>query len=202
MALEAVTKLEEGILAEAEAEARRRVAEAEEEAKRIIERAKAEAEEQVASMKAAVEREMAEVERRRLSEARRACAMKKLAVKNELIEECFSKALQKLREVVNTDAYVKGMATLMERSIAQLGSEEVRVRFNDRDAARFQNTIASHLKLPSNVKIVVEPEREACIGGFVISTPDGKIKINNTLEARLELVKRTLRKELGKILFG
>lgn len=40
------------------------------------------------------------------------------------------------------------------------------------------------------------------IGGFILSTPDEKIRVNETLEERLKAAKRTMRKDISKILFG
>ena len=196
---QAVAKLGEEIVKEAKAEAERRLAKAEEEAGKILEAARAEAEKLVEEAKAKAQEEIALLERRRLSEARRTAALKILEEKNRLLSEAFKKAYDQLKNL-KTETYSQSITKLLEVSAPSLGSPEVQVRFNKRDLER-RNRLLKNLKL-SDVKLTVVNEPVETVGGFILSSPDGKIKLDQTFEARLQHAERLLRKELSKILFA
>ncbi len=194
-----VAKLGDEILEEARAEAQRRIAKAEEEAKKIIEEAKARAKEIVEEEKAKAEEEAKLLERRILSETRRKVSMKILEEKNRLIREAFREAYEKLKNVKN-NLYAKSILHLIEASAPTIGSETVEVRFNRKDMER-ANKLLKGVKL-SNVKLTVGKEPIETIGGFVLTTSDGRIRVDQTFEARLQYAEKFLKKEIAKILFA
>jgi len=196
---QAVAKLGEEIVKEAKAEAERRLAKAEEEAGKILEAARAEAEKLVEEAKAKAQEEIALLERRRLSEARRTAALKILEEKNRLLSEAFKKAYDQLKNL-KIETYSQSITKLLEVSAPSLGSPEVQARFNKRDLER-RNRLLKNLKL-SDVKLTIVNEPVETVGGFILSSPDGKIKLDQTFEARLQHAERLLRKELSKILFA
>ena len=197
---QAVAKLGEEIIEEAKAEAQRRLAKAEEEAKKIVEAARAEAGRLVEEAKAKAVEEVSLIERRRLSEARRKAALKILEEKNKLVAEAFKKAYSQLKNL-KFEAYSQSITRLLEASIPSLASEEVQVWLNKRDLER-QNRLLKNVKLPKGVKLTVAEKPLETIGGFVLTSPDGKIKLDQTFEVRLQHVEKLLRKELSKILFA
>jgi V/A-type H+-transporting ATPase subunit E len=197
---QAVAKLGEEIIEEAKAEAQRRLAKAEEEAKKIIEAAKAEASRLVEEAKAKAVEEVSLIERRRLSEARRTAALKILEEKNKLVAEAFKKAYSQLKNL-KFETYSQSITRLLEASIPSLASEEVQVWLNKRDLER-QSRLLKNVKPPQGVKLTVAEKPIETIGGFVLTSPDGKIKLDQTFEARLQHAEKLLRKELSKILFA
>ncbi|KYH39279.1 MAG: archaeal A1A0-type ATP synthase, subunit E [Candidatus Hecatellales archaeon B24] len=197
---QAVAKLGEEIIEEAKAEAQRRLAKAEEEAKKIVEAARAEAGRLVEEAKAKAVEEVSLIERRRLSEARRKAALKILEEKNKLVAEAFKKAYSQLKNL-KFEAYSQSITRLLEASIPSIASEEVQVWLNKRDLER-QNRLLKNVKLPKGVKLTVAEKPLETIGGFVLTSPDGKIKLDQTFEVRLQHVEKLLRKELSKILFA
>ena len=70
----------------------------------------------------------------------------------------------------------------------------------DRDLDR-QSRLLKNLKI-SEVKVSVAKKPVDTIGGFILTSPDGKIKLDQTFEARLQAAERRIKKEIAKILFG
>ena len=196
-----IPKIGEEILAEAQAEAKRRIEEAEKEAKEKIEKAKVEAEKEAENVRARALEEIKTLEGRRLSEARRAASIKILEEKNNLIGKAFQEALKKLEKTVESEAYIKSLCSIIETTAPQLGEAEVRVRLNSKDLKR-KNEILKNLKLPSNLKITVDNTPINTVGGCILETLDGKIRIDETFEARVAAAEKAIKKEIAKILFA
>ncbi|RLG92692.1 MAG: hypothetical protein DRO36_00615 [Candidatus Hecatellales archaeon] len=196
-----IPKIGEEILAEAQAEAKRRIEEAEKEAKEKIEKVKVEAEKEAETVKAKALEEIKTLEGRRLSEARRVASIKMLEEKNNLIGKAFQEALKKLEKTVESEAYIKSLCSIIETTALQLGEAEVRVRLNSKDLKR-KNEILKNLKLPSNLKITVDNTPINTVGGCILETLDGKIRIDETFEARVAAAEKAIKKEIAKILFA
>ncbi|KAI8100091.1 ATP synthase subunit [Halteromyces radiatus] len=96
---------------------------------------------------------------------------------------------------------LQGAYTLMESDIV------VRCREQDTDkvqvAAEYAKTeFENTLKIPLNVTISDDYLPSSNAGGVVLSGLNGKIIVDNTLEARLEIVKDDMLPQLRVILFG
>ncbi|MHC1586852.1 MAG: V-type ATP synthase subunit E [Candidatus Hecatellaceae archaeon] len=196
---QAVAKLGEEIIEEAKAEAQRRIAKAEEEARKVLEEARAEVERLVEEAKAKAREEAELAERQKLSEVRRRNALRILEEKNRLIREAFQQAYEKLKNL-KFESYANSLAKLLEVSIPAMGSDTVEIWLNKRDLDR-QSRLLKNLKI-SEVKVSVAKKPVDTIGGFILTSPDGKIKLDQTFEARLQAAERRIKKEIAKILFG
>jgi len=199
--LTVISKISEEIIAEAQAEARKRIEEAKKEAEEIVSRVKVEAEAEAEKIKAKVMEEVRLLEARKLSEARRQSSLKILEEKNRLIEEAFNGALNQLKKIVETEEYIQSLSKLIEAIAPQLGESNIKIALNRRDL-KHKDNIVKRLSLPENVKIVFDSHPLDSVGGFVLSTLDERIRINETLEERLKAAKRAMKKDISKILFG
>ena len=139
-------------------------------------------------------------EEKKLSEARREASLEILKAKNTLIKSTFQEALRRL-ENLPAGTYYTYLRSSIERSIEQLGSDELKINFNQADH-KAQNKILKGLKLPKRLKLTVDEEPIETVGGFFISTGDSRIKINGTIEFKLAHVEKALRKEVSDLLFG
>jgi len=195
-----LTKIEEEIIADAREEAKRRVEAAEKEAAAALERAKAEAQKKVEEIKAATQEQIKVLERRKLSEARREAALKILKEKNTLIEKAFKEAFKRVKERKDKEAYEKSARRLLEEAVKSIeaGSLKLRISHNDR---KLYSDIVTSLNKPAGVSLSVEKEELPSVGGFVLSTADEQIKIDNTIEARFDMVSRAMKKNIAAILF-
>lgn len=196
-----IPKIGEEILAEAQAEAKRRIEKAEKEVKEKIEKARVEAEKEAEIIKAKALEEIRILEERKLSEARREASLKILEEKNSLIRKVFEEALKKLKKIVEDETYIKSLCSIIEAIVPQLGEDEIKIKLNDRDLKR-KDDILKSLKLPSSIRITVDSNPINTIGGCIILTKDEKIKVDETFEARLTATEKTIKKEIAKILFA
>jgi V/A-type H+/Na+-transporting ATPase subunit E len=70
-------------------------------------------------------------------------------------------------------------------------------------ASKDKRAVASAIKkLGPKAKVTLGDETVETIGGVVLTTPDGSVRFDNTLEARLERMKPTLRQEVAALLTG
>jgi vacuolar-type H+-ATPase subunit E/Vma4 len=198
---EVLSKIGEEILRDAEAEAKRKIGDAEKYAKELKEKAKIEAEAEVQKSKDEALENVRILEERKLSEARRHAALRILKEKNELISKAFKDAAVRLEGLVNEDVYFKTLSRLVGSSAKQLGSNDLKIKLTDKDLKR-QKELIGHLKLASNLNVTIDKTSVKSIGGLIASTPDERIKIDNTFEAKLLAVEKTRKKEISNIMFG
>ena len=92
------------------------------------------------------------------------------------------------------DARDKDYRTLLKKLISE-GMHEV-----GKDAVVMTNK--EDKKLAHSLGFKVAEEMVDCIGGAVVSSPDGRVVFNNTFEARFEERKERTRTLVHKILFG
>ena len=194
-------KIGEEILAEAKAEAQKKIEEAKKQSKEFAEKARAEAEREAEAAWIKAQDDARLLEEKSLSEARREASLKILKEKNKLIGDAFQEALKRLKDLAEKDTYYSYLRRMIERSIAQLGSDDVKMGLNRRDL-KAQSKILEGLKLPKNLKLTVDKDPLETVGGFFISTTDNRIKINGTLEFRLSYAEKLLRKAVSGILFS
>jgi len=198
---EVLSKIGNEILSEAESEAAKKLEEAKKQAKDLKEKAKSEAEVEVQKVKDKALENMRVLEERKLSEARRDSSLRILTEKNKLISKAFEEAAKKLEKMTSDDVYFKTLSRLAKTSAKQLESNNLKIKFNAKDLKR-QKVLIQRMKLPSNLNVTVDNASAKSIGGFIISTPDEKIKIDNTFEAKRSSVEKASKKEISKILFG
>lgn len=200
MALEVLTKLEQEILLDSQSIAPKKIEEAKKFAAELTEKARMEAQKEVEEINAKTQDEIRTLEKKRLSEARRNTQLQILKEKNELITKVSHDALNKIKELQDKEVYHRSLRQLIERSAQQLGSKELKIELAENDW-KHHVTLLHGLKLEPHVKITAEKLSTPSVGGSVISSADGKIKIDNTVEARLSFLEKNLRKEVAKILF-
>ncbi len=125
-----------------------------------------------------------------LSEARRAARKNILGAKEELIEECFRQARDKLQTITGEE-YRKVMLGLIKESLALVGGSGVATLTRSEDKAI----------LTSFPDITVKPDLASGLGGLILRSADGKIVVDNTFDAILERKKEDIRTEVANILF-
>jgi vacuolar-type H+-ATPase subunit E/Vma4 len=193
--LKAATEKAANIIGEAEAETQR----ASNEAKISISR---EAEDIIRSARADAEA----VKRREISEARHKSKLHEQQEKDIVMTEVLEHAKKRVLDVTKDEnTYLPYLTTLVESAIRQLGDETLLIHLNKADMTRINRTnverdIAKGLQKPIKIEWAKEPIEAA--GGAVVSSPDGKTRIVNTLDERFDAMEPRLLIEAGKTLFG
>jgi len=129
-------------------------------------------------------------------------------VKEEQIKKAFSEAESRLIGLADKPEYSNILNKLIVESgiVAGGGPLEVQVRAHDRPLlseemlAHLSKKISNIVKKPTSLKLSEEPL--AAIGGAIVRSGGGVIEVENTLDSRLERLKRELRFKVAEILFG
>lgn len=194
-------KLKERILSDARLQREDILEKAQERAREIIARGEQEAE---ARRKDILEKARLQGEERRRRiltiaelDSRRAL----LTVKEELIEDTFQKALQRLQEM-GQEAYQEIIYPMLLKA-AQSGREEIIVSPRHREyftpdfLKRVNQALAEQGK---EGKLSLSEETRQMKGGFVLRA--GDVEINNSFDSILRMQRDVLEPEVASILFG
>lgn len=119
-----------------------------------------------------------------------------ISAQEEVVDEAFELAGERLSAIRSTDRYPGILAQLIEQCIEYIDGEIIlQVRADDR--ALVENVIADK-QVP--FRILDEPLES--FGGVVARSTDGAIVVDNTFEQRMERAKERLRLEIARVLFG
>lgn len=182
---------------------------AHEDAKRIVEDAKREAEKIIKEAEEKWKKKVEEARRKIIEEAKREAeeilvdARIKARIriteeKNRVIEQL----LGKVEELVDKDVFNReeSLRKLLEEAIKQSRLNEVVIYVSSRDIKLMQSL---KTRIESELKVKIIDIREANIkGGVIVESVDGGIRIDNSYDVRLELVKMRLLPEVSKELFS
>jgi vacuolar-type H+-ATPase subunit E/Vma4 len=124
-----------------------------------------------------------------------------LQVKESLVEGIFEGAKEELRQFVMTSEYYPHLLELIQEGARKISAKSVVVFVNLRDKEWLLEGNLERLSKRIRVSLVLSDEVKVYIGGCRVQSSDGKRGFDNTLDARLELAKESVRGEVAKILF-
>lgn len=183
-----VEKIIERIKTDAEKQVQHIIDEAEKQSHIIINTAKAEAEREAAAILKVGQLESENAKKILLSKAMQEIKRDMMNAKEEIIEQCFSQALEHLASLPE-DRYRKFVMGLIRQGKKRLGddctlsgSRPVDKEIADKEKVAVRGTINS-------------------IGGVILHSSDGTITIDNTFERLLSRRKDEIRIHVGKLLF-
>ncbi|NJE62495.1 V-type ATP synthase subunit E [Thermococcus sp. 21S7] len=148
----------------------------------------------------------AETEKQRIiANARLEVRKKRLEVQEKLIQEVITALRERLAELPEEE-YFPMLIDLTVKALEELGGEACLIRSNEKTLRliegkldEFRETVAA--KLGRDVEISLG-EPISTIGGVLVETPDGAVRVDNTFESRIERFEGELRAEIAKALFG
>jgi len=172
----------DSIVREAEAETQR----ASEEAKNSITR---EAEAIVRNARADADA----VKRRQISEARHRTKLREQQEKAKVMQEVLDQVRKRTSQLVTDETkYLPLLTHLIENGVRELGDKTVMIHLNKTDLERNKSLEQKVDRNLGHVKIEWAKEPIDAVGGAVISSLDGKIRIVNTLDQRFEALEPKL----------
>jgi V/A-type H+-transporting ATPase subunit E len=142
-----------------------------------------------------------------ISEAKMNSRRMELEAREEVIEESFKKAEEKLKEIASSESleYLESLKGIITEAAIEIGGGELIVLLKKDDLPKIEDSIASIEKDVTDkigIKTILEiGDNINTIGGVIVKTKNGEIEVNNTIETRLLRYKKTLRSEVAKILF-
>jgi V/A-type H+/Na+-transporting ATPase subunit E len=125
---------------------------------------------------------------------------KELVIIESAIDKIFNKAREKLAQSNNEKNYEKLLTNMVEDSIAKLGSDVV-IQCNKTDL-KLVKKISSEESTNKKVKITVSDEVIDVIGGIKVTSVDGTMTLDNTLDSSIETLKPLIRKDIVQLLRG
>ena len=142
-----------------------------------------------------------------ISEAKMNSRRMELEAREEVIEEAFSKAEEKLKEIASSDAaeYKASLEKVITEAGTEIGGGDLIVLVKESDATKIKGSLTSIEKSISDktgtpTKLEMG-ENINTIGGAILRTKNGEIEVNNTIEARMLRFKKSLRSKVAGILF-
>ena len=118
-----------------------------------------------------------------------------LSAKATIIEETTEKAR---KAVAASKSSEKGMASLIREAVAGLNTKKAMLFVNVGDVAMVKKVIAADKKL---VDVVAEVNETECSGGVIAEDTEGKTRIDNTFDTRLDILLPKLIPEISRELF-
>jgi vacuolar-type H+-ATPase subunit E/Vma4 len=151
--------------------------------------------------------EFDKIKNKSIAEAEFNAKQKILKQKNDLICSIFNDVLNKLKQYMTTDAYVKFLEKSLIEVALSIRSGEVEILLCDSDTMTSESMIKSieekvNHKLNANISFRISQERIKATGGFIARYANGKISYDYTFETILDKIKEPLRPVVSKILFG
>jgi V/A-type H+-transporting ATPase subunit E len=142
-----------------------------------------------------------------ISEAKMKSRRMELDSREEVIEESFKKAEEKLVEIASSESaeYKESIKNIITEAALEIDGGDLILLLKSEDEAKIKDSIS---EIENDVKAKTGKETNLemgnninTIGGTIIKTKNGDIEVNNTIEARMLRFKKSLRSEVARILF-
>jgi len=142
------------------------------------------------------EREAQSIERRIISSAELEAKSKTLLILEETLNRAFREALKNIKDRERDEEYKETLKHLLKEGVDAVESKGILVEANEKDIKLLKDLVGSI----KGKKVEVEEKPIECSGGLVVKSKDGSIIFSNTMEARLERMKPTLKRKLLEII--
>jgi len=141
------------------------------------------------------DRQAETIKRRIISRAELDARNRSIRLLEEAVNRVFEESLKVFERQSLGKRYKKALMRLLEEGVEAIGAGEVVVAGSSRDRDALRKA-AYTVEKSRGVKITVSRKPLNCIGGVYITSVDGSMIYDNTVEARLERLKPLLRKEI------
>ena len=189
-------KIGEAILDKVKAEAKAIVKEAEGKARQEIEQAKKQQIVRLEEEKGRMLRQAGEEATRIAAQATVQARQELSRAKADVINEIISRVRKELATASSSEGSLRG---LLIEATTPLGTAKGRVYLSAKDVGGVKKLLAKDKELAARIAEVKEYD---CSGGVIVEDIDGKIRIDDTYETRLEMLLPKLLPEIGRELFS
>ncbi len=195
--MDGIEKIIDRISGDAQREVDDVLAQARAEADKILSQYQAQAQAEADDILTRGEKAAVERGERLASVAQLECRKEVLRAKQEVIEEAFQLAMDKLTQLPQ-EAYVSLLADLAVEASSK-GNEKLIFSVADRARVGKAVVVAANQKLGDKGQLTLAQETRPMQGGFILS--DGAVEVNCTFETLVRLQRGTLSTQVAGVLF-
>ena len=188
-------KISEAVVSKVRMEAQNIIKEAEKKAQEEIERARKQREAKLQEEKRKMLEEAEEEAARIVAQASIKARRQLSSAKSDVITKIIDKVKQELSEFSSDEKY---FLNLIKEAIDGLGADKSRIYVSPKDVSRARKFLERDKELASKI---MEVKEDNLLGGVIAEDIDGKLRIDNTYETRLEMLLPKLLPEISKELF-
>ena len=188
-------KISEAVVGKVKLDAQKTVKEAEEKAQEETEKAKRQSEirfeEERGRMLGEAEEEVARI----LAQASIKARQQLSSAKADAISKIIDGARKELSQVSSDETHV---LNLIREAVEGLGVDKARIYVSPRDVSNVKRFLEADKELSGKI---VEVKEYNCLGGVIAEDIEGKLRIDNTYETRLEMLLPQLLPKISEELF-
>ena len=188
-------KISEAVVNKVKAEAKNIIKEAEKKAQEEIEKARKQRETKLQEEKRKMLKEAGEEATRILAQASIKARQQVSSAKNDVITKLIHKVKQELSGSSSDENY---LLSLIREAIDGLGADKSRIYVSPKDVSMVRKFLERDKELANKI---MEVKEDNFLGGVIAEGIDGKLRIDNTYETRLEMLLPKLLPEISKELF-
>jgi len=188
-------KISEAILGKVKAEAQDIAKEAEEKARERIDRAKRQQKARLEEEKNKLIEEAKEEATRILAQSSITARQELLLARTRIIDEIINRVKKTLSGISSDEG---SSLDLIKEAINALDIDKARIYVSPKDVSSVRKSLKENKQLANKITEIKEFNGS---GGVIIEDIDGKIRIDNTYDTRLEMLLPRLLPEIGKELF-
>ena len=210
MSADGVQKIIAEIDKSAEKQASGILSESRQKADAVLSGAREKAEAEAGAIISRGEQEARRESQRILAEARIKARREKVKAQEDVVNLAFQSARENMRTMAEGkgDEYRKVLEALIKEAVLSSGSESLEVLLDSRDKGLVSDDSLKRIaqeagpELGMTITLSVSAEELSCLGGVVVKSADGKVRIDNTFEARIDRFRDNIRTLVAKELFA
>jgi V/A-type H+-transporting ATPase subunit E len=188
-------KLSQAVLSKVKAETQTIIEEAEEKAQEEIEKAKKQREARFEEERGRMLREAEEEAARILAQASIKARQQLSSAKADAIAKIIDGARKELSQISSDESH---LLNLIREAMEGLGVDKGRIYVSPKDVSTVKKLLKANKELSGKI---VEVRESDFLGGVIAEDVEGKLRIDNTYETRLETLLPKLLPEISKELF-
>ena len=127
---------------------------------------------------------------------------RQLVLIERAVNDTFEKAKTILASSNKENSYRLLMRKILKDSVTMIDSDQVIVECNKNDIELVEKAISDSFKDNNKIKIKMSDHPLNAIGGIRLTSADGSMTFDNTLDSRIERLKPLIRKNIAQMLRG
>lgn len=127
---------------------------------------------------------------------------RQLVLIESAVNDTFEKAKKILASSNKENSYRLLMRKILKDSVMMIDSDQVIVECNKNDSELVEKAISDSFNDNNKIKINMSDHPLNAIGGIKVTSADGSMTFDNTLDSRIERLKPLIRKNIAQMLRG